>query len=413
MTAESVSVGTELLLGDTVDTNSAELGKTLAQFGVVHLRRQTVGDNLGRLVEALQLALSRTDLVFTIGGLGPTQDDLTREGIAEAVGVELVFDPGVEAGIRSKLESRRIPWVASQSRQAMVLPGAEVLENPNGTAPGLLFRKGGKTVVAMPGPPTEFVPMLHGPVRGYLLSLGLGVVHSRVVRIVGMGESLVEHRLRDLMSSADPSVAPYAKPGEVHVRVTSHGADVEEAAARTDPVVAEVLSRLGDVVYGLDGESLEATVLSLLRSRGETLAVAESCTGGLFGARVTSVPGSSDVFLGGVVSYSNALKESLLGVSRATLEVHGAVSEECAREMAAGACARTGASWGVSVTGIAGPDGGTDEKPVGLVFIGVHGPDGTTVERNVFPGGREAVRARSATWALGMLRRRVLTSSAR
>jgi nicotinamide-nucleotide amidase len=287
-------------------------------------------------------------------------------------------------------------------------PGSEVLPNPNGTAPGLVCRAGGKTVVAMPGPRSEFVPMLEGPVSQMLGSLGQGAIRTRTVRIVGMGESLVEERVHDLTLGTDPTVSPYAKPGEVHLRVRAHAASLAEAAKKTDPVVDEIVSRLGPVVYGLDDESLESCVLSLLRSQGAKLAVAESCTGGGLGERLTSVAGASDVFLGGVVAYSNALKESLLGVPREVLDGPGAVSEECARAMAEGAVRASGADWGVSVTGIAGPDGGSAEKPVGLVYIGVCGAGATRVERNVFPGVRDAVRERSGTWALAMLRRALL-----
>ncbi|MEX2243701.1 MAG: competence/damage-inducible protein A [Fimbriimonadaceae bacterium] len=410
MTAESVAVGTELLLGDVVDTNSAELGKVLAQFGVLHLHRQTVGDNPERLAAALRLALSRADIVFTIGGLGPTFDDLTRDGIVSALDDELVFDQAVEDEIRAKLERRRVPFVTNQSRQAMRPSSSQVLDNPNGTAPGLLCVKGGKTVIAMPGPRLEFVPMLLAPVSRYLASVSDGVIASRTLKIVGMGESMVERKLEDLMKGEDPTVAPYAKTGEVHVRITSRGSTREDAMARVSPVETEARARLCDVVYGADEDTLESVVLGLLRGRGETLAVAESCTGGGLGRRITSVPGASDAFLGGVVSYSNGLKASLLGVSPDTLAAHGAVSEECAREMAEGVCRATGATWGVSVTGVAGPDGGTDEKPVGLVFTGVSGPGGTTVERNEFPGGREAVRERSEKWALLQLRKRVSRS---
>jgi nicotinamide-nucleotide amidase len=411
MTAEIVAVGTELLLGDIVDTNSAELGRVLAEFGVTHLHRQTVGDNWKRLAEALKAALSRSDIVFTIGGLGPTQDDVTRDGIAAALRDQLIHDPTIEDGIRAKLESRRVPWVESQARQAMRPASAETLDNPNGTAPGLICRKDGKVVVALPGPRLEFVPMLRGPVSEYLRSVSDGVIHSRTVKIVGMGESIVEHKLADLMRGEDPTVAPYAKTGEVHVRVTSRAASKEEAEEKVAPVVEQIKSRLGEVVYGYDDDTLESAVLAALRARSETLAVAESCSGGGLGERITSVPGSSDVFLGGVISYSNALKVSMLGVSERTIAEHGAVSEQCAREMAEGVVKKTGADWGVSVTGVAGPDGGTVEKPVGLVYTAVSGPNGTTVDRNVFPGNREAVRERSEKWALLQLRRKVYEGS--
>ncbi len=408
MTAETVAVGTEILLGDIVDTNSAELGKVLAEFGVLHLHRQTVGDNWKRLADALKTALSRSDIVFTIGGLGPTQDDVTRDGISSALRDQLIHDPLIEEAIREKLESRRIPWVESQARQAMRPASAEVIANPNGTAPGLICRKDGKVVVAMPGPRLEFLPMLLGPVSDYLRSVSDGVIYSTTVKIVGMGESIVENKIKELMEGEDPTVAPYAKTGEVHLRVTSRAASKEDAEEKVSPVVAQIKSRLGEVVYGFDDDTLESAVLAVLRGRSETLAVAESCTGGGLGERITSVPGSSDVFLGGVVSYSNALKVSMLGVSEKTIAEHGAVSEECAREMAEGIIEKSGATWGVSVTGVAGPDGGTVEKPVGLVFTAVSGTGGTTIERNVFPGTREAIRERSVKWALLQLRKRTL-----
>jgi len=409
MTAEIVAVGTELLLGDTVDTNSAELGKVLAQLGVSHTARQTVGDNVERLEKALRLALSRSDVVFTIGGLGPTQDDITREGIAAALDDETVLDDQVLQGIKSKLSTRGVPFVPSQMRQAYRPVCAETIENDNGTAPGLVCRKDGKIVIALPGPSLEFMPMLEGPVRRLLAEIGGGaVIHSRTLKIVGMGESMVEQKLGELTAGDRPTVAPYAKPGEVHLRLTAKASSVVEASEIIAPVEARIRKRLGDAVFGGDEDTLEAVVLQLLRDRAERLAVAESCTGGGLSARITSVPGSSDVFEGGVVSYSDHVKTSLLGVRAETLDRHGAVSDQCATEMAEGARQATGADWGVSITGVAGPDGGTADKPVGLVYIGVSGPDGTVVERHGFPGTREGVRNRSVQQALTALRARLM-----
>lgn len=394
MTAEIVAVGTELLLGEIVDTNSAALGRSLASFGVACYRRQVVGDNVTRIAEAVALALSRADIVFTIGGLGPTQDDVTREGIASALGETLVLDEDLARDIESKLRARGVKLLESHMRQAMRPQCGAGVANPNGTAPGLICRSGGKTVVAMPGPRLEFVPMLNGPVDDWLGSLGLIPLLTRTIKIVGLGESAVEETVGELMRSSDPSVAPYAKMGEVHLRIASCKANAIER------VEHEIVARLRGHVYGYDLDTLESVVLERLRKHGETLAVAESCTGGGLGARITSVPGASDVFLGGVLSYSNALKVSLLGVSTETIGKEGAVSEKCACEMAQGVCAKTGATWGVSVTGIAGPGGGTEEKPVGLVFIGLCGPSGTSVARHQFFGTREAVRDRSVQSAL-------------
>ena len=407
MNAETVAVGTEILLGQIVDTNSAELGKVLAKFGVFHTHRQTVGDNRSRLASALQLALSRSDIVFTIGGLGPTQDDLTRFGIVDALGDELVYDESIEDGIRAKLSARGIPFVDSMKNQAYRPSSATVLDNPHGTAPGLLCKTDGKTLIAMPGPRAEFLPMLEGPVSDYLRSVSDGVIHSRVLRIAGMGESLIELKLDDLTKMENPTVAPYAKVGEVHLRLTARAATVEEADEMIAPVEEDIRDRLGDSVFAVDERSMQEVVIDLLRDRGETLAVAESCTGGGLGAQITSVAGSSDVFLGGVIAYSDRMKHDLLRVSLETLAKHGAVSEQCAREMATGVRKRTDADWGVSITGIAGPGGGSKEKPVGLVFIGVAGPNVTSVQQNIYPGVRSVIRERTVQQALVALRDRL------
>lgn len=403
-TAEIVSVGTELLLGQIVDSDAAELGRVLAACGIDHRHRQTVGDNRTRLVDALRLALSRSDLVFTIGGLGPTQDDLTREGIAEALGLPLVLDEAVAARLRERFAERGWPWLDIQLRQAMRPEGSVPIDNPNGTAPGLVCRAGEKTLIALPGPPAEFLPMLHGPVEHVLReSLPEATIHSRTLRVVGLGESLVEDRLRDLLDSHSPSIATYAKPGEVHVRLTARARTIDEAERIIDPVRREVLTRLQGAVYGEDDQTLESAVVERLRALGQTVALAESCTGGGVGARITSVPGSSEVFVGGVIAYTNRVKQNLLGVDAETLIDHGAVSAECAREMALGVLARLGSTWGLSITGIAGPGGGTVEKPVGLVYIGLAGHGGVEATEHRFGGSREIVRQRSGQAALAAL----------
>lgn len=411
MNAEIVSVGTEILLGQIVDTNAQAVGLLLAELGIGHTHRQTVGDNLGRLTEALRLALSRSDIVFTIGGLGPTEDDLTRDGIAAALDDPLVVDETLEERLKAMFAQRKLAWVDSQLRQATRPSCAEPIDNPNGTAPGLVCRKGGKTVFALPGPKNEFVPMLRGPVREELVRLAGGrVIHSRIVRVCGLGEALVEEKIRHLLSSEDPTVAPYAKPGEVHLRVTSRASSVEEAEARIGPMVNRICDALGHAVFGYDETTLEAAVLECLRIGGRTLAVAESCTGGGLGERLTSVAGASSVFLGGFVTYSNEAKASLLGVSVSTLKEEGAVSAKCAEEMAIGAKARLAADYGVSITGIAGPNGGTAEKPVGLVYVAVAGPDGCVVEEHRFRGIREDIRRRATQAALVLLRSRAMAT---
>ncbi len=405
MTAEIVAIGTELLLGQIVDTNSAELGRALAPLGIAHMHRQTVGDNLERLIEALKVALGRADIVFTIGGLGPTEDDLTRQGIAAALDDVLVHDDRLERDLRELWKKRNIPWADSQLRQAQRPTCAEPIANPNGTAPGLVCRKGGKVLVAMPGPSGEFVPMLEGPVRAILAGLGEGtVIYSRELKVTGMGETIVEKRLGELVHSQNPTVAPYAKPGEVHLRITAKASSLAEAEDLIRPFEAEVRELLGDAVFGVNGDTLESVVVGMLVRRGETLAVAESCTGGELGGRITNVPGASEAFLGGVIAYSNAVKAAHLGVRQATLDKDGAVSEACAAQMAQGVRERFGATYGISVTGIAGPGGGTPGKPVGFVFLGIATPEGVVVERRQYIGVRATVRRRSTQDALTMLR---------
>ncbi|MBX3118518.1 MAG: competence/damage-inducible protein A [Fimbriimonadaceae bacterium] len=406
MTAEIVSVGTEILMGQIVDTNAQHLGQLLPEFGIVHRYRQTVGDNAERLAEALKLALSRADIVFTIGGLGPTEDDLTRDGIAAALQEELILDKVLEERLRKLFALRNLPWMETQIRQAMLPPSAEPIKNPNGTAPGLICQKDGKIVIALPGPRGEFVPMVDGPVHEFLTSLAADeVIRSRFLKVVGMGESIVEDRLRDLMSVDNPSVAPYAKPGEVHLRLTAKASNKVEADMMLRPLEAEIRSRIGDAIFGKGNQTLEEVILELLRKAKQTLSVAESCTGGGLGSRLTNVPGSSDVFVGGIISYANEVKTSHLDVHPAMLSEGGpgAVSAECAEAMAQGAAKNLKTDWSLSITGIAGPGGATPGKPVGLVYIGLQSPRGVQVEEHRFRGDRSSVRERSVLSALSLL----------
>ena len=405
MNAEIVSVGTELLLGQIVDTHAPRMANLLAECGIGCLRRVTVGDNLERIVAALKEALARADLVITIGGLGPTQDDLTRDAIALALGDRLETVPEMADQLRLFFESRKIPWAESNLRQAEKPTSGRFIDNPNGTAPGLICERDGKRVVALPGPKGEFNPMADGPVRAYLEGVSPGrVIHSRVVRICGIGESYVESLVRDLLDSKNPTVAPYAHPGEVHLRVTASAKDRVEANAMIDPVVAAIQAKLGRAVFGFDETSLEEAVLADLRGRRQTLAVAESMTGGWLGERLTSVAGSSEVFLGGVIAYTAGVKRELLGVSSATLEAFGPVSAECAQEMAVGVRDRFRASFGIAITGNAGPSADAGGAPVGQVYLALAGPAGVRVEAGTYRGIREDVRRRATQAALVMLR---------
>jgi len=409
MNAEIVSIGTELLLGQIVDTNAAELAGMLAELGIGCQQRQTVGDNLPRAIGSLRQALGRADVVFTIGGLGPTQDDLTRDAIAGALDEGLVEDADIRDGLVQFFADRGAKWVESQARQARRPESGVAIANPNGTAPGLVCRKAGKTVIAMPGPRGEFVPMMRGPVREILRELGGGqVIHSQTMRVAGIGEAAVEERIQDLMQGDNPSVAPYAKVAEVHLRVTARAADVTAAEAIIAPMVAEIMRRLEGAVYGLDDTTLEAAIVAELAHRGLTLATAESCTGGGLAARITGVPGASLVYPGGIVAYANEIKAEWLGVPEGLLAQYGAVSEECAAAMATGARSRFGVDYGVSITGIAGPDGGTEEKPVGLVYVAVADEDGVVTVQHQFRGLREDIRTRAKQFALVLLRRRLI-----
>jgi nicotinamide-nucleotide amidase len=411
MTAEIVSVGTELLLGQITDTHAPTMARILADCGIGCTRRQTVGDNLDRLVESLNLALSRADIVITIGGLGPTQDDLTREGISAALNDPLILDEGYEKALHDLFNKRGFTWVESNKKQAMRPTSSKLLDNPNGTAPGLLCEKDGKVVIALPGPRNEFNPMAEGVVRDYLERIQGGrVIHSRTLRVCGLGESLVEEKIKHLMEGDNPTVAPYAHPAEVHLRVTAHAGSREEANRMIDPMEMKIREILGSAVYGVDEQTLESAIIDLLNDRNQTIAVAESVTGGWLGQRITSVSGSGDVFLGGVISYAISVKEEILGVAPEMLEVEGPVSEECARQMADGVRTKLNADFGISLTGNAGPRPDVDDKPVGLVFIGLAGPLGTEVRKHQLRGGRDDIRQRATQLALVQLRDALLAS---
>ena len=416
MIAEIVSVGTELLLGQIIDTDSVFLAQTLSGLGINIYHRSTVGDNPERLKETLRLAFSRADLVITIGGLGPTQDDLTKEAVANVLGDTFVEDESHAAWLRERSTGRgwgNLP--ESFWKQALVPKHGRGIPNPTGTALGALFEvnseTGGKIAICLPGPPSELVPMTEQSVEPYLREKTSGertVLVSRTLRIAGMGESMVEERARDLMASDNPTVAPYAKTGEVHLRITARAGSPEAAEALIAPREAAIRERLGDVVYGVDGETLEMVVVRLLQEAGQTVALAESCSGGLIAKRLTDVPDASRVFGLGLVTYSNDAKTQYLGVPEEMLARVGAVSAETARAMAVGARAAGHADIGVSVTGIAGPGGGSPEKPVGTVHIGLAWGGGVISEHHYLLGSRTDIAYRAAQNALTLVRRRLL-----
>ncbi len=402
MRGEIVAVGTELLLGQIVNTNAAHLARRLAEVGVEVYRQTVVGDNRHRLVAALRESLERAEVVLTCGGLGPTPDDLTREAVAEALAVPLVEDEEAGRAVSEFCRRHGLPAVGGVERQALVPLGAVVLPNEVGSAPGFLVRKGDRVVVSLPGPPAELEPMLEKALMHLGVAGGGRVILSRVLRLTGIGEAEAARLAGDLLAGENPTVAPYARPGEVQLRVTARASGRAAALALIRPVEEELRRRLGDFIFGTDAQSLEAVVGGLLREKGLTLALAESCTGGLVSRRVTAVPGSSDYFRHGVVAYANEAKVRLLAVPKETLARWGAVSWQTAVAMARGAAA-LGADVAVSTTGIAGPGGGTPGKPVGTVYFGLADAAGAWWRHRLFGGGRATVQEWAAQEALGML----------
>ncbi len=415
--AEILCVGTELLLGNILNGNARWLSEQLACLGVAHHRQQVVGDNRERLIQAVRESAGRCRLLITTGGLGPTPDDLTTEAIAAAFDAPLVEHPEAWADIQAKLAQRGRTPSPSVRRQALIPHGAELLPNPTGTAPGVIWTpRPGFTVMTFPGVPSEMQAMWHQTAAPWLRLAGLseGVFASRMLRFWGVGESVLAEQVDDLLALANPTVAPYAGAGEVKLRLTARAEDEATARALLAPVEAELRARTGTLCYGADNDSLASVVLAALRRRGETVAVAESCTGGGLGAALAAVPGASDVFLGGVIAYANSVKQGLLGVPAGLLEQHGAVSDPVACAMADGARSATGSSWALAVTGIAGPGGGSDSKPVGLVHIALAGPDGTRSEAIRFGSsrGRAWIQTLTVGEALDRLRHQLLTAPA-
>ena len=409
MNAEIISVGTELLLGHTINTDASFVARELSAAGIGLLYACTVGDNPERLRSALETALGRSDIVITTGGLGPTGDDLTKETVAAAAGKKLVMDKTSMEHIRQYFHGRALG--ETQKKQAMLPEGCTVFPNDNGTAPGCGFRTdAGRLVAMLPGPPSELIPMLKHYAVPFLAGSGKAAIVSRMVHVFGLGEGNVAEQIEDLCACPNPTAATYAKDGEMFVRVTARAGDAEQAAALCEPVVAELKRRLGDYVYGVDVESLEETAVRLLTEKHLTAATAESCTGGLVAKRVTDIPGSSEVFRMGVVTYANEAKTKLLGVPEDILRQYGAVSPQVARLMAQGIRKLSGSDFGIGITGIAGPGGGTTEKPVGLVYLALCDGENTWVRemRGNTHKGRGYLRFLAASNALDMVRRRVL-----
>ena len=410
MTVEIIAVGTEILLGNIVNTNAAYLAEKCAGLGLSCYHQDVVGDNEERLSETIRLALTRADIILLSGGLGPTQDDLTKEAAAKVMGKELYLHEPSKEAIRQFFVERNMEITENNWKQAMVPEGCIVVENPGGTAPGIIIAENGKHVVLMPGPPGELIPMFERSIMPYLAGLTTGVIYSQTVKICGVGESKAESMVEDLVNAQDnPTIATYAKTGEVHLRVTATAPDEKEAKKLVKPMVKELKGRFGNHVYTTDSEvTLEKAVVDLLMANKLTACTVESCTGGMLSARLINVPGVSEVFKSGYVTYSNKSKRKLLGIKKNILMKHGAVSEQIAKEMAktAATLARTDVS--VSTTGIAGPDGGTPDKPVGLVYIGCNVCGRVTVKECHFHGTREKIRESTVSAALSLMRECIL-----
>lgn len=408
MVAEIICVGTELLMGNTVNTNATFIARKLADLGISVYYQTVVGDNPGRLTEAVNIALKRADMIITSGGLGPTEDDLTKETIVKAMGSELIFDEHTKERILeyfTKLgKADRI--TDNNWKQAYIPQDGFAIDNDNGTAPGIVCEKNGKIAVLLPGPPYEMKPMMENSVVPYLEKLQDEKLYSKMIKICGIGESALETQILDIIDNqTNPTIAPYAKLGEVNLRITAKAGSKDEADKLIAPVENELKKRFGKYIFAEDEfVSLEDAIVEILKSKGFTIATAESCTGGLMAGRLINVPGASSCLNESFVTYSNEAKMKRLGVKEETLKAFGAVSEQTAYEMAQGVAKATDSNVGLSSTGIAGPGGGTEEKPVGLVYVGCSINGVTKVRRFQFSGNRENNRNHTVQCALVFLR---------
>lgn len=413
MTVELISVGTEILLGNIVNTNAAYLAEKIAALGLSCYHQSAVGDNEERLEDALRLALSRSDIVILSGGLGPTKDDLTKEVTAKVFGKKLVEDAHTKERIQAYFDRihTKNKITSNNWKQALIPEEAVVVDNHNGTAPGLILKgENGKTAILLPGPPNEIKPMFERDIAPYLNRLQPEGIYSKMVKVCSVGESRAETMVADIMDAqTNPTLAPYAKTGEVHFRVTAKAKDEETANVLMEPVVRELYARFGDKIYTTkEHVTLEEAIVELLKEKGMTVTTAESCTGGLLAGRIMNVAGASAVYQEGYITYSNRAKEKLLGVSEETLRTYGAVSAETAAQMAEGAAKAAEADAALAITGIAGPGGGSSEKPVGLVYVGCFVKGRVRTEEFIFTGNREKNRDYAVVRALTVLREELI-----
>ncbi|NMA94517.1 MAG: competence/damage-inducible protein A [Clostridiales bacterium] len=406
MRTEIISIGSELLLGQIANTDARYLSQELAKIGIDVFYHTVIGDNRVRFLEALQIASKRSDMVITTGGLGPTMDDITKDVIAEFLKLEMVLHEESLDKIQKYFNSMNRTMDDINIKQAIFPKGATILPNEKGTAPGAIVSKDNITYLILPGPPHELIHMFENYALDYLKEYSNEVIHSRVIKIYGMGESTVESNIRDiLLTQNNPTIAPLATGGEMSLRITAKTDKNSDPIELIAPVEKEILNRLGDVVYGYDDDTLEGVLMSELIKLDKTISIAESCTGGLIANLLTNIPGSSRAFKEGLITYSNEAKVKYLNVSQDTLRQWGAVSRQTAHEMIDGLLKATGTDMGIAVTGIAGPDGGTLEKPVGLVYIAVGLGSNVQVNEFHFTGDRLKIKQATSKAALNMARR--------
>lgn len=409
MQAEIIAVGTELLLGDILNTNAQYLSRKLAELGITVYHQSVIGDNSLRLKEELSLCFNRSEMVITTGGLGPTNDDLTKEVCMKYFNKTMVPHKESLEKIEHYFKVQGKPLTENNKKQAFFPEDAIILPNDHGTAPGCIINDNNKILILLPGPPNENVPMFENYVIPYLKKLSNNILVSRVLKICGLGESFVATKINDLINSQDnPTIAPYAKEGEVTLRITAKSSSVEKAYELISPVENKIRDLLGNNIYGIDDDTLESVIGEFLIKNNLTISTAESCTGGLLCGRLINYPGISNVLLEGVVTYSNKAKMDRINVKEDTLKKFGAVSLETALEMAEGVAKSSGSLIGISTTGLAGPGGGTDEKPVGLVYIGLYIQGKKYFKKIQLLGDRQSIRNRTVTIALNFLREKLL-----
>lgn len=409
MRAEIIAVGTEILLGDIVNTNAQYLSKELASLGIDVYNQSVVGDNEKRLLEALENGFLKSDIIITTGGLGPTVDDITKEVAAKFFNKELIFDKDSFDWIKSYLNIEDEFMLETNKKQAYIPKDSIKLHNNFGTAPGVIINENKKILIILPGPPREMKAMFNEYIVDYLKGLTKDVLKSKVLRLFGIGESVMAKKVEYLMNNnSNPTIAPYAKESDTILRITAKASSEKECIELIKPIEEEIKSILGEYIYGEDEDSLESVVSKLMINKKLNIGVAESCTGGMISSTLISYPGISEVFNEGAVTYSNEAKIRRLGVKEETLEKFGAVSFEVAKEMCEGIAKTSQSNIGVSTTGIAGPSGGTEEKPVGLVYIGVTINNKTIVEKHIFKGNRERIRRRATLTAINLLRKELL-----